>query len=201
MHTVVKGDVVNEIGGFRDTKVWGDFDHLEIEKGDHEIRISEGNQYNFVMGLKNENIGGGFEQRIDGGSYNLTIASSPNITIDTKDTAKSSSINDYNIYVESGSYNLYTALKDINMYSGKRILLSSMESQNYYSETTIEINSKRTLNLKSSGEIVATGKQIHLNGKNANPAIEAEKKINKEVFIPIKASKWTPTKSRIRECE
>jgi len=203
MHTVVKGDVVNEIGGFRDTKVWGDFDHLEIEKGDHEIRINEGNQYNFVMGLKNENIGGGFEQRIDGGSYNLTIASSSNISIDPNDTAKSSSINDYNIYVESGSYNLYTAFKDINMYSGKRILLSSTESQNFYSNTTLDMYSIKNINvLSETGEIRETAlKGIHLNGLRAKPSIEAEKVILEEVFIPLKASKWTPTKSRKRKCK
>ena len=89
------------------------------------------------------------------------------------------------------------------MYSGKRILLSSTESQNFYSSTTLDMYSIKNINvLSETGEIRETAlKGIHLNGLRAKPSIEAEKVILEEVFIPLKASKWTPTKSRKRKCK
>ena len=183
MHTVVKGDVVNEIGGFRDTKVWGLFDHLELEKGDLDIEIKKGNNYISIGGFKQEEIVNGYELFIDKGNFNI-LCNMGNISINTK----------------QGGFNL-SSMENINLYSQSSFLVTTEDTQEYYTKNDISIQTLKDINVTAKRDILAKGRFIHLNGKTPLLSNQAENKILSKTIIPSTKSKWTPTKSRIRECE
>jgi len=177
MHTVVKGDVVNEIGGFRDTKVWGPFDHLELEKGDSEIYIKEGNKYATVYGnvidmfMKTYELSAIIIRAL--GVKELELQS----TLTTIWGQNTIMISDVSMNITS---------PDLDIYTNKMFKLFSKDS----------------VNILSSSNITIQGKKIDLNGNK--PLLAKQETFGGEQFksVPhVRADSWTPTESRIRECK
>ena len=180
MHTVVRGDVVNEIGGFRDTKVWGDFDHLELEKGDLDINIKTGNEYLYIGGKVTEIIMG---------NYDLYCEKTVGFLIPTGNfSLKSQQI-------------AISAMSILKLYSADYITITSVANLDLYTNKIFKLFSKGSTNIQSNADIKIQGKRIDLNGAAPDVATRGEATDIQKQKIPITKSKWTPTKSRIRECE
>ena len=179
MHTVVDGDSVTEIGGFRDCVVKGSIDHLEVQNGDLVIDVLKGNEKLYVSENRYEHIMG-----------NSKLYCGKTINI----------FSNQNTSIECDNFQVLTKT-NIDLYSLNQIKLYSEKSQNFYSNTTLEIYSIKTINvLSESDQIIQTAvKGIHLNGPRAKLALQASRAVVDTKTPAISKTKWTPTKSRKRK--
>lgn len=192
MHVVVGEDYVNEIGGSRDVRVDGLFDHLFVTTGYLETSVPK-NDLRYTVGKdKQELIAGTYYQSALGKV--TVIQNSEEKTIGNLYSIKSTSIGmmasqDINLGTLSSGVNLnekgeliitstktfdvvsgkisITSYTDIDITSQTNLNLSSTTSTNLYSSGNLLIGSDAIVGINSSSGIYQTSSLIHLNGPPA----------------------------------
>lgn len=226
MHVVVGEDQVTEIGGSRDVRVDGEFDHIFVTRGYKETQVPFGNlQYislNREEIITNESksqilVGritniGGYDETTIVGKYLLTAASISALGaagcsfgsavdgLDVDPTGNMSYTSTRSISFNAPSISL-TAVgpEGIQLLSNAGNVNLTGANVEIFGAGMTNITGSGTMNLFSSGTILQTAPQIHLNGPPAVPAITANPGIMGESLtrlnvpeIPTKTFVYTP---------
>ena len=201
MHVVVGEDYVNEIGGCRDIRVDGIFDHLFVTSGYKETQVPFGsltyniglNKQENILGEHLSNIGlgrfthiGGIDETTVLGLYTLSGSA---VFISGTAGASIGSIAGGGMDVtEDGRINItcpthysitapiisLTSLDETNIYSVNDTNISGLERLNLWSVGTTHIGSIAPLSVTSGTSILQSAPQIHLNGPPAIPPIPSK---------------------------
>ena len=92
-------------------------------------------------------------------------------------------------------------MNTLKLYSGDYITITSVANLDLYTNKIFKLFSKGSTNILSNNNIKIQGKRIDLNGAAPDAAALGTAANLEKQKIPTTKSKWTPTKSRIRECE
>lgn len=199
MHMVVGEDCVNEIGGSRDIRVDGLFDHLYVSTGYQETQVPLGNlqcivgmnKEEIVIGELRQNIGigkitniYGFEEKTVGELYTLQatkvgIIGLIGVGVGTEACGVDISVKGDISIVAPAQVSItaptvsVTALMDMDILSTGNLRIGGQYTH-VNSTGPLSLTSNLEMNLLSTGTILATAPTIHLNGPPAQPAEPAQ---------------------------
>lgn len=198
MHVVVGEDYVNEIGGSRDVRVDGLFDHLFVTSGYSEISVPK-NDIKYTIGKdKQELIAGTYyqsalgkvttvtngEEKTIGDSFSLKCNSMGILSLKEMslgNTTSGMSLNEDGEFILSSTKTIdilsekisLTSYSGIDILSQTSIKMSSTDSTNISSNGQLLFGSGGVIGLSSSNGIYQTAPLIHLNGPSAPQPLEA----------------------------